>query len=141
MDITSTLNMQTEQSSPDDILEEGEDCHRNGKPENSRMHSTPIRGKGMHTMLRKHGFQVYLLDENRTARICSACYDATALFWRPGRATGTGISRQCSTSDNTLTGLCENGEIPERLRCARPAARATDEQQPVKYRREAHKQE
>ncbi|KAJ1986416.1 hypothetical protein GGI25_005757 [Coemansia spiralis] len=29
----------------------------------------------MRGMLRKHGFQVYLLDENRTSKPCPTCYD------------------------------------------------------------------
>ncbi|KAI9502950.1 hypothetical protein BX070DRAFT_192307 [Coemansia spiralis] len=35
----------------------------------------PIRNKGMRAMLRKHGFQMYLLDENRTPKTCPVCCD------------------------------------------------------------------
>ncbi|KAI9505672.1 hypothetical protein BX070DRAFT_232826 [Coemansia spiralis] len=45
MDITSTLDMQTEQPLPDvDMLEEDESCLRNCEPENSHMHSTVSSG-------------------------------------------------------------------------------------------------
>ncbi|KAI9506664.1 hypothetical protein BX070DRAFT_259993 [Coemansia spiralis] len=45
MDITSTLDMQTEQPLPDvDVLEEDESCPRNCEPENSHMHSTTSNG-------------------------------------------------------------------------------------------------
>ncbi|KAJ1662191.1 hypothetical protein EV178_006080, partial [Coemansia sp. RSA 1646] len=33
----------------------------------------PIRGVGMRSMLRKHGFKVYLLDEFRTSTFCPGC--------------------------------------------------------------------
>ncbi|KAJ1995275.1 hypothetical protein EDC05_001113 [Coemansia umbellata] len=35
----------------------------------------PIRGKGVRVMLRKHRFQVYLLDKNRTSKTCPTCYN------------------------------------------------------------------
>ncbi|KAI9500233.1 hypothetical protein BX070DRAFT_230431 [Coemansia spiralis] len=35
----------------------------------------PTQGKDMRTMLRRHGFQVYLLDKNRTSNACPSCYD------------------------------------------------------------------
>ncbi|KAI9506709.1 hypothetical protein BX070DRAFT_249557 [Coemansia spiralis] len=45
MDVTSILDMQTEQPLPDvDMLEEDESCPRNCKPENSHMHSTVSSG-------------------------------------------------------------------------------------------------
>ncbi|KAJ2677472.1 hypothetical protein GGH99_005808, partial [Coemansia sp. RSA 1285] len=36
-----------------------------------------IRGKGMHKMLQQHGFQVYLLDEYCTSKICPACIEGS----------------------------------------------------------------
>ncbi|KAI9501044.1 hypothetical protein BX070DRAFT_265035 [Coemansia spiralis] len=45
MDITSTLDMQTEQPLPGvDMLEEDESCSRNCEPENSHMHSAVSSG-------------------------------------------------------------------------------------------------
>ncbi|KAJ1995682.1 hypothetical protein EDC05_000616 [Coemansia umbellata] len=45
MDITSSLDMQTEQPLPDvDMLEEDESCSRNCEPENPHMHSTVSNG-------------------------------------------------------------------------------------------------
>ncbi|KAI9502889.1 hypothetical protein BX070DRAFT_235298 [Coemansia spiralis] len=45
MDITSILDMQSEQPLPDvDVLEEDKSCPRNCEPENSHMHSTASSG-------------------------------------------------------------------------------------------------
>ena len=38
-----------------------------------RKFKEPVKGKGFRTLLRKHGYKVYLVDEFRTSCRCSAC--------------------------------------------------------------------
>ncbi|KAI9315125.1 hypothetical protein BX666DRAFT_1861150, partial [Dichotomocladium elegans] len=37
----------------------------------------PIRGKGFRYLLRKHGFEVFLIDEHKTFRYCPVCLKET----------------------------------------------------------------
>ncbi|KAJ2625677.1 hypothetical protein GGI26_000477 [Coemansia sp. RSA 1358] len=112
----------------------------------------PIRGKGVRVMLRKHRFQVYLLDKNRTSKTCPTCYNGE-LIRRHGllrcsnKKCLESVANDCSASAprprcwdqdlaavlnfrHILTGLRENGKILEWFRRTRTAARPTDEHQP-----------
>ena len=40
-----------------------------------RKFKEPVKGKGLPTMFRKHGFIVLLVDEFRTSKMCSFCSD------------------------------------------------------------------
>ncbi|KAJ1995604.1 hypothetical protein EDC05_000842 [Coemansia umbellata] len=95
----------------------------------------PTQGKDMRTMLRRHGFQVYLLDKNRTSNACPSCYDGELNTFKKDRDLATVLDFR-----HILTSLRENGETPERFRRTRTAAWATDKQQLVKHRRKARKQ-
>ncbi|KAL0241380.1 hypothetical protein GEMRC1_006615 [Eukaryota sp. GEM-RC1] len=44
-----------------------------GKSTGRRGKAPTIKGLAMRTILRKHGFQVFLTDEYRTSKCCSAC--------------------------------------------------------------------
>ncbi|ORE04121.1 hypothetical protein BCV72DRAFT_180494, partial [Rhizopus microsporus var. microsporus] len=42
----------------------------------------PIRGLGFRRLLKKHGFQVYLIDEYKTSRCCPTCHNESLRTFR-----------------------------------------------------------
>ncbi|CAO3630102.1 unnamed protein product [Mucor fragilis] len=42
----------------------------------------PIRGLGFHRLLKKHGFNVFLIDEYKTSKVCPECHEETAVTFK-----------------------------------------------------------
>ncbi len=69
-----------------------------------RKFKEPVKGKGFRTLLRKAGYDVYLVDEFRTSCRCSACHGECTTFrecdnprpYRDGRILRHGLVR-CKT--------------------------------------------
>ncbi|KAJ2512768.1 hypothetical protein H4217_006701, partial [Coemansia sp. RSA 1939] len=86
-----------------------------------------IRGKGMHKMLQQHGFQVYLLDEYCTSKICPACIEGSLTTFkhvqnpRPYQRKVTpevkchGLLSSMLNFRHILNGLCKDGFRPARF--------------------------
>jgi transposase len=45
-----------------------------------RKFKEPVKGKGLRTLLRKHGYDVYLVDEHKTSCTCHNCHGRCETF-------------------------------------------------------------